>query len=275
MFAEGLEKSVEALLVERLPSSTCEWVDDNEGAVLRDSLVLPAAWKHPIGLLGNWDSHRWQCSQIALNRMLVIPDGHSVCVEKPSSLAGVGQPPDALGCAESGHQTASQEALKVESGIRSDIPQAAAPSEETENAERTPELGSRKLMCCGEGGVVFEKWRPTWVNDPSDASIWPCLLDSTCHGKSVDDVTHRSRLDEKETFRWRLREFAHDGPNKISGLSRGVSRVFREVQRQEWQLGLPGYRIPLVAIPLLGVRYRRCNRRSASRNPGVGRRFRH
>ncbi len=275
MLAEGLEKSVKAFPVERLPSSPRERVDDNEGAVLRDRLGLPAAWKSPIRLLGHWDSHRWQGSQIALNRVLVIRDGHSVCVEKPSSLAGVRQAPDASGCAESGHQTASQEALKVESGIRTDIPQATAPSEETENAERTPELGSRKLMCCREAGVVFEKWCPTWVNDPSDASIWPCLVDSTCHGKSVDDVPHRSWLDEKKTFWWRLREFAHDGPNKISGLSRGVSRVFREVQRQEWQLGLPGYRIPLVAIPLLGVRYRRCNRRSASRNPAVGQRCLH
>jgi hypothetical protein len=59
MLAEGPEKSVEAFLVERLPSSTCERVDDNEGAVLRDSLVLLAAWKNPIGLLGNWDSYRW------------------------------------------------------------------------------------------------------------------------------------------------------------------------------------------------------------------------
>jgi len=165
--------------------------------------------------------------------MLVFPDGHSVCVEKPSSLAGVGQPPDALCCAESGHETASQEALKVEGDICSDILQTAAPSEETENAERSPELGSRKLMCCGEGWVVFEKWCPTWVNDPSDASIRPCLVDSTCHRKSVDDVTQRSWLDEKKTLWWRLRELAHDGPTKISGLSRGVSRVFREVQRQE------------------------------------------
>jgi hypothetical protein len=146
MLAEGLEKSVEALLVERLPRSPRERVEDNERAVLRDSLELPAAWKNPIRLLGNWDSHRWQCSQIALNRVLVISDGHSVCVEKTSALAGVREPPDAPSCAESGHQTASQEALKVEGGIRSDIPQAAAPTEETKNAERTPELGSRKLM---------------------------------------------------------------------------------------------------------------------------------
>jgi hypothetical protein len=114
-----------------------------------------------------------------------------------------------LGFAEVRHEAASQETLQIECGIRVQVAQASAPSEESENAQWPAKLRSGKGMRRGDCRIFFQEGFPARVDNPSDACFRPGAVDDCGYGQGVDDIPHRAGFDEEQMLRPLMGIFTH------------------------------------------------------------------